>query len=97
MDNRNTMPIINIDTAGRIIAVLKPAFDSHDFITLFIINNTVEYLALLRRYHSVETTHQQIGQFLLENAGQLHIIKVGGVESENIFGNITQCGLWERR
>jgi hypothetical protein len=97
MDNRNTMPIINIDTAGRIIAVLKPTFDSHDFITLFILINTVEYLELLKRYHSVETAHQQVGQFLINNAIQLGIRKVGVVESENVFGNITQCALWERR
>lgn len=90
-------PLINIEVAKNVIATMKPTFDSHDFLTLFILTHTMEYLVLLRRYHSVETTHTQVGKFLLDKSDELYIRKIGESESENIFGNITPCGLWERR
>lgn len=93
----NEQPIINIETAKTVIATMKTEFDSHDFLTVYIITNITSYLGLLKRFGSVETAHQQIGLFLLNNAKSLGISKKVEVESENIFGNITSCGLWERK
>ena len=89
-------PIINIDVAKTIIATMKPEFDSHDFLTIYIVTNITSYLMLLKRFGSVETTHQQIGQYLLNNSTSLGISKQGETESENIFGKINTCGLWKR-
>ena len=90
-------PIIDIATSERVIAVMKPTFDSHDFLTVYILTDTLGYLELLRRYHSVEIAHEQIGRYLIDHSEELGIRKIGEIESENIFGNITHCGLWERR
>lgn len=90
-------PIINIDNARNIVDAMKSTFDSHDFLTMFILSYTVEYLALLRRYHSVNSAHEQIGRYLINYSGELGIRKIGEIESENIFGNLNKCGLWEKR
>lgn len=91
-----TQPVINLETAEHVIGTLKSDFDSHDFLLVYILSDTISYLTLLKRYGSVETTHQQVGQFLLSYASTLGIEKVGEVESENIFGKTNTCASWRR-
>lgn len=88
--------ILCIKDAYSVISVLKPQFDSHDFITIYILTFTTHYLELLKKYKSVETTHQQIGQFLQQHSDDLNISKQGEIESENILGNYNVCTLWKK-
>ena len=89
-------PLISIETAKAVIEAMKPEFDSHDFLTIYIVTNIVSYLGLLKRYGSVEQAHIQVGLFLLNYADDLNISKQGENESENIFGKISSFGLCKR-
>lgn len=94
MGNR---PLINIESARRIIESLKSSFDSHDFIMTLALSDTVTYLGLLRRFHRVITTNQKIGDYLLKYSEDLDIYKIGEINSENLLGNPSKCGLWEKK
>ncbi len=74
-------------------------FDSHDFIKNFSGEIELDYVNLLataRTMTPFQTVHSQIGMFLSNNQNNLNIRYVEDVNSENIFGNVTPCALWEK-
>lgn len=89
----------NIDAVRAVIDEMDDKFDSHDFIKKFSREIELDYVYLLATagtmtpFHDV---HLKIGKFLSSNQNILGISNVERVNSENIFGNVTECALWEK-
>lgn len=89
----------NIDAVRAVIDEMDDEFDSHDFIKNFSREIELDYVYLLATAGTAtpfQTVHSQIGMFLINNENNLNIRNVERVNSENIFGNVTPCALWEK-
>lgn len=90
----------NIDAVRAVIDEMDDKFDSHDFIKKFSKKIELDYVYLLATagtttpFHYV---HLQIGRFLSYNQKSLGINNVEDVNSENIFGNVTECASWRKK
>ncbi|MDE7426887.1 MAG: hypothetical protein K2M79_03715 [Muribaculaceae bacterium] len=79
-----------------IIKLMKPEFDSHDFIFEFINQFPSSYGKLLIKHNSATTANAEIANNLRNNSSELNILKIGEVESVNIYGHLTICALWRK-
>ncbi|MFA5540243.1 MAG: hypothetical protein WC984_01060 [Bacteroidales bacterium] len=89
----------NIDAVRAVINEMDDKFDSHDFIKKFSGEIELDYVNLLataRTATPFQTVHSQIGRFLRNNEDNLNIRYVEDVNSENIFGNVTECASWRK-
>lgn len=84
----------------KVLAVLPPNFDSHDFILKFAHNFQLEYIELLDEYkkfnNPFQECHKQIGKWLSINNLLLNIKSKGQVSSKNIFGETNSVEKWEK-
>ena len=89
----------NIDAVRAVIDEMDDKFDSHDFIKKFSKEIELDYVYLLATAGTMtpfQTVHSQIGMFLSNNQNNLNIRYVEDVNSENIFGNVTECASWKK-
>lgn len=89
----------NIDAVRAVIDEMDDKFDSHDFIKKFSREIELDYVYLLATAGTAtpfQTVHSQIGRFLRNNEDNLNISYVEDVNSENIFGNVTECASWKK-
>ena len=89
----------NLGAVRAVIKEMKDECDSHDFIKKFSREIELDYVYLLATAGTAtpfQTVHSQIGRFLRNNEDNLNIRYVEDVNSENIFGNVTECALWKK-
>lgn len=73
-------------------------FDSHVFIRAFIKTQPSSYGRMLIEYDDVTVTHSVIANFLLNNAKELGIERLGRDSiSRDIFDIETPCAEWRKR
>ncbi|MBR6929846.1 MAG: hypothetical protein IKH61_06415 [Bacteroidales bacterium] len=88
--------MITKSEANAVVEQMPSKFNSHQFITRYILCYTWSYLSILKEYKDVEIAHREIGKFLKKNDTKLGIKKTGLEPSENIFGNIDNIASWEK-
>ncbi len=89
--------MITINEAVEVIKLLPNEFDSHDFLQQYALCYTWSYLLLLKDSKDVQRLHMSIGAFLKNNEASLSIEKVGERTTINIFGNMVECALWNKK
>ena len=54
------------------------------------------YIEFLYQNGSFRDVNRQISLFLLHNVVDLQIESIGNTQTENVFGNNSECALWKR-
>ena len=88
--------MIDLNEIRSIVEKMPIVFDSHEFILRFLQFYPKSYGELLVAHNSVPLAHAEIANFLRNNSTTLAINKIGERETNDIFGNLAECAVWEK-
>lgn len=100
MSVEKTLNLNLVQIQNKVLAILPPEFNSHDFILKFAHNFQLEYIELLNECKNFKNPfhecHKQIGKWLSKNEALLKIESKGKVSSVNIFGETNNVEEWKQ-
>jgi hypothetical protein len=95
--------MITIEQAKAVLKLLKPDFDAHDFIAIYVAMYPREYLDMVldatrenTAILNITQVNKGIANFLKEKTEPLNIQEVGTTQSYNILWNESKCSTWKK-
>lgn len=95
--------MITIEQAKAVLKLLKPDFDAHDFIAVYVAMYPREYLDMVldatrksTDILNITQVNKGIANFLKENTEPLNIQKVDTTQSYNILWKKSECSTWKK-
>ena len=95
--------MITIEQAKAVLKLLKPDFDAHDFIAVYVAMYPREYLDMVldvtrenTAILNITQVNKGIAKFLRDNTKLLNIQEVDTTQSYNILWNKSKCSTWEK-
>ena len=95
--------MITIEQAKAVLKLLKPDFDAHDFIAVYVAMYPREYLDMVldvtrenTAILNITQVNKGIAKFLRDNTKLLNIQEVDTTQSYNILWNKSVCSTWKK-
>lgn len=95
--------MITIEQAKAVLKLLKPDFDAHDFIAVYVAMYPREYLDMVldvtrenTAMLNITQVNKGIAKFLRDNTKLLNIQEVDTTQSYNILWNESKCSTWKK-